>query len=90
VRHPLKRFTTFPAPASDPDSPHHRGADLRIENVLSLHSYLCAEHVQALRTRIGDMREPRWVWEEVPHEALAVFFDEILAAPTTAALLISV
>src|SRR5271166_7006884 len=24
----------------------------------SLHSYLCAEHVQALRNRIGEMREP--------------------------------
>src|SRR5262249_777213 len=28
--------------------------------------------------------------EEVPHEGLAVFFDEILAAPTTAAIVIGV
>lgn len=56
----------------------------------SLHSYLCAEHVQAIRTRIGEMREPPLGLEEVPHEALAVFFDEILAAPTTEALLLGV
>jgi hypothetical protein len=56
----------------------------------SLHAYLCAEHVQALRARIGEMREPPLGLEEVPHEALAVFFDEILAAPTTEALLLGV
>jgi hypothetical protein len=56
----------------------------------SHHAYLCAEHVQALRTRVGEMREPPLGLEEVPHEGLAVFFDEILAAPTTAALLMGV
>ncbi len=54
------------------------------------HSYLCAEHVQALRTRVGEMREPPLGLEEVPHSALQVFFDEILAAPTTAELLVGV
>jgi hypothetical protein len=54
----------------------------------SHHAYLCAEHVEALRTRVGDMREPPLGLEEVPHEALQVFFDEILAAPTTAELLV--
>src|SRR5436190_21020681 len=54
------------------------------------HSYLCAEHVEALRNRVGEMREPPLGLEEVPHPALAVFFDEILAAPTTAELLIGV
>src|SRR5438094_8069172 len=49
----------------------------------SHHSYLCAEHVQALRTRIGEMREPPLGLEDVPHPALEAFFDEILAAPTT-------
>src|ERR1700716_2825159 len=53
----------------------------------SLHAYLCAEHVMALRSRIGEMREPPLGLEEVPHPALQVFFDEILAAPTTAELL---
>src|SRR5215831_11632976 len=49
----------------------------------SHHAYLCAEHVMALRTRVGEMREPPLGLEEVPHPALQVFFDEILAAPTT-------
>lgn len=56
----------------------------------SHHSYLCAEHVQALQTRVGEMREPPLGLEDIPHPALAVFFDEILAAPTTAELLIGV
>src|SRR5438876_3595895 len=47
------------------------------------HAYLCAEHVQALRVRIGEMREPPLGLEDVPHPALEAFFDEILAAPTT-------
>jgi hypothetical protein len=56
----------------------------------SHHSYLCAEHVQALRNRIAEMREPPLGLEEVPHPALQVFFDEILAAPTNAELLAGV
>src|SRR4051794_14781564 len=48
------------------------------------HASLCSEHVQALRTRVGEMREPPLGLEETPHEGLRVFFDEILAAPTTA------
>jgi hypothetical protein len=52
-------------------------------------AYLCAEHVEALRTRVAEMREPPLGLEEVPHEALQVFFDEILAAPTTAELLVA-
>ena len=53
----------------------------------ALHSYLCAEHVEALRGRVGEMREPPLGLETVPHPALEIFFDEILAAPTTAELL---
>ncbi len=53
----------------------------------SHHAYLCAEHVTALRTRIGEMREPPLGLEDVPHPALEAFFDEILAAPTTEELL---
>ncbi len=55
----------------------------------SHHAYLCAEHVQALRTRVGEMREPPLGLEEVPHPALEIFFDEILAAPSTGELLAS-
>ncbi|MCI0641885.1 MAG: hypothetical protein L0Y72_11175 [Gemmataceae bacterium] len=54
----------------------------------SHHAYLCAEHVQALRNRVAEMREPPLGLEDVPHEGLGVFFDEILAAPTTEALLV--
>jgi len=54
------------------------------------HAYLCAEHVQALRTRIAEMREPPLGLEDVPHPALEAFFDEILAAPTTEELLYGV
>src|SRR6201987_1627217 len=54
----------------------------------SLHAYLCAEHVQALRTRVGEMREPPLGLEVVPDAALELFFDEILAAPTTTELLV--
>jgi hypothetical protein len=56
----------------------------------SHHAYLCAEHVQALRTRVGEMREPPLGLETVPDQALAVFFDEILAAPTTGELVVGV
>ncbi len=51
------------------------------------HAYLCGEHVMALRTRVGEMREPPLGLEDVPHPALQILFDEILAAPTTAELL---
>ncbi|HTL57392.1 MAG TPA: hypothetical protein VL361_17035 [Candidatus Limnocylindrales bacterium] len=49
----------------------------------SLHAHLCAEHVAALRKRVGEMREPPLGLEAVPDPNLAIFFDEILGAPTT-------
>jgi hypothetical protein len=49
----------------------------------SLHAHLCAEHVSALRKRVGEMREPPLGLEAVPDPALEIFFDEILSAPTT-------
>ena len=49
----------------------------------SLHGHLCAEHVSALRKRVGEMREPPLGLEAVPHPSLEIFFDELLAAPTT-------
>jgi hypothetical protein len=54
----------------------------------SHHAYLCAEHVEAIRKRVGEMREPPLGLETVPHPALEIFFDEILAAPTTEELLV--
>src|SRR5215475_699596 len=61
-----------------------------LKTALSHHAYLCAEHVQALRTRVGEMREPPLGLEQVPHQGLQIFFDEILAAPTTALLLLGI
>src|SRR5258708_11366295 len=55
----------------------------------SLHAHLCAEHTAALRTRVGEMREPPLGLEAIPDNNLQVFFDEILAAPTTEELLLS-
>jgi hypothetical protein len=61
-----------------------------LKMAFSLHAHLCAEHVAALRTRVSEMREPPLGLEAVPHPALEIFFDEILAAPTTEELLLGV
>ncbi len=53
-----------------------------LKTAFAHHAYLCAEHATALRTRIGEMREPPLGLDEVPHPALEMFFDEIQAAPT--------
>jgi hypothetical protein len=58
-----------------------------LKTTFSHHAYLSAEHVEALRNRVGEMREPPLGLEEVPDPALEIFFDEILAAPTTVELL---
>src|SRR3954454_13258677 len=55
-----------------------------LKMAFSLHSHLCAEHVTALRKRVGEMREPPLGLDVVPAVGLEIFFDEILAAPTTA------
>ena len=51
-----------------------------LKMAFSLHSHYCAEHVAALRQRIGEMREPPLGLEAVPDEHLEILFDEILAA----------
>ena len=61
-----------------------------LKTAFAHHAYLCAEHVEAFRTRVGEMREPPLGLEEAPHPALELFFDEIRAAPTTEELLVSV
>src|SRR3954447_20508777 len=38
----------------------------------SLHAHLCAEHVSALRKRVGEMREPPLGLDAVPHPALEI------------------
>ena len=57
-----------------------------LKMAFSLHAHYCAEHVAALRQRVGEMREPPLGLDVVPDENLAIFFDEILAAPTTSEL----
>src|ERR1051326_8968662 len=54
-----------------------------LKMAFSLHAHLCAEHVTALRKRVGEMREPPLGLEVVPDPNLEIFFDEILAAPST-------
>jgi len=61
-----------------------------LKMAFSLHAHLCAEHASALRKRVGEMREPPLGLEQVPQEALATFFDEILAAPTTEELVLGI
>jgi hypothetical protein len=58
-----------------------------LKMAFAMHAHYCAEHVAALRQRVGEMREPPLGLEVVPHPALEIFFDEILSAPTTAELL---
>lgn len=59
-----------------------------LKMAFSLHAHLCAEHVTALRQRVGEMREPPLGLDVVPDKSLENFFDEILNAPTTGELLL--
>src|SRR5215208_722581 len=59
-----------------------------LKMAFSLHAYYCAEHVTALRQRVGEMREPPLGLEQLPHKALEIFFDEILSAPKADELLL--
>jgi hypothetical protein len=61
-----------------------------LKSAFSHHAYLCAEHVMALRTRVGEMREPPLGLDEAPHPALDQYFDEILGAPGTRSLVAGV
>src|SRR6266478_2271377 len=54
-----------------------------LKMAFSLHAHVCAEHTSALRTRVGEMREPPLGLDAIPDSNLQLFFDEILAAPTT-------
>lgn len=56
---------------------------MELKTAFSLHAHLCAEHVAALRKRVAEMREPPLHLDVVPDEHLAIFFDEILGAPST-------
>ena len=61
-----------------------------LKMAFSLHAHYCAEHVAALRQRVGEMREPPLGLDVTPDPALEIFFDEIQAAPTTGELLLGI
>lgn len=61
-----------------------------LKMAFSLHAHYCAEHQSELRKRVGEMREPPLGLDVVPDASLQLFFDEILAAPTTAELLLGI
>ena len=44
-------------------------------------AWICAEQVSAIRARVGEMREPPLGLDKVPHEGLALAFNELMAAP---------
>jgi hypothetical protein len=61
-----------------------------LKMAFSLHAHYCAEHVTALRQRVGEMREPPLGMDVVPDKSLEIFFDEIANAPTTGELLLGI
>lgn len=61
-----------------------------LKMAFSLHAHYCAEHVAAFAKRVGEMREPPLGLEVVPDKNLEIFFDEILAAPTTEELVLGI
>jgi hypothetical protein len=61
-----------------------------LKTAFAHHAYLCSEHVAALRERVAEMREPPLGLEDVPDPNLEIYFDEILASPTTEEMLIGV
>ena len=59
-----------------------------LKMAFSLHGFYCAEHVDEFAGRVREMRQPPYGLEVSPDASLDMFFDEILAAPTTEALLL--
>ncbi len=56
----------------------------------SHHSYLCAEQVDMIRRRVGEMREPPLGLDKVPDDALQLTLTEIDGAPNTIQFLIGI
>ncbi|MDQ3671043.1 MAG: hypothetical protein M3364_01195 [Actinomycetota bacterium] len=67
-----------------------RTPEWEVKCALGLHLWLDAEHASALRTRVGEMREPAPSLDDVPDEALHALLEEVLRAETTAELLTGV
>lgn len=61
-----------------------------VKCALALHQWQCAEHVDALRNRIAEMRNPVPRLDTSPDPALDTFLDELAQSSTTAELLAGV
>ncbi len=61
-----------------------------LKTAYSHHAYLCAEHVNSIRDRISEMREPPLGLDKLPHPALVTFFDELEGVPDTVDFLVGV
>jgi hypothetical protein len=61
-----------------------------LKMAFSLHAHYCAEHVAHLAVRVREMRQPPYGLDSSPDPSLGIFFDELLAAPTPAALVLGV
>lgn len=59
-----------------------------LKMAFSLHAHYCAEHIGEFANRVHEMRQPPYGLETSPHASLDLFFDEIVSAPSTEALLI--
>jgi len=59
-----------------------------LKMAFSLHAFYCSEHVGEYAKRVKEMRQPPYGLEVAPDAMLDAFFDEVLCAPSTAALLL--
>jgi hypothetical protein len=59
-----------------------------LKMAFSLHAHYCAEHVGEFAKRVREMRQPPYGLEISPDLMLDLFFDEVLTAPSTEALLL--
>jgi hypothetical protein len=59
-----------------------------LKMAFSLHAHYCSEHVGQFAARVREMRQPPYGLDISPDASLDIFFDEILAAPNTEALIL--
>lgn len=59
-----------------------------LKMAFSLHAHYCAEHVGEFAKRVKEMRQPPYGLEVSPDPSLDIFFDEILSARATEALVL--
>jgi len=65
----------------------NRTPEWEVKGAMSLHLWLDAEHVTALRKRVSEMRQPPLHLNKVPDERLEVLMNEVIYANTTIELL---